>query len=246
MLKLKTTKYLITALLNLLLSILLTGCATIPGIKSSHADAGDPLETLNRHTFTMNDTLDKNILKPVAKAFNSLPYPIPQSTAHFFNNLNEIPTVINDLLQGKFLYVANDSWRFFINSTLGIGGIFDVAAKMNLPPHNNDLGLTFAQWGYKSSAYFIIPILGPSTLRDGIAMVPNYYCFTVYPHIRPLSSRYILLTLNGISTRAQLLDLEGVAQTVSVDPYVFQRDAYLQHRNAIINPNNAVNTYVSG
>lgn len=213
---------------------------------STATDPQDPFENLNRHTFKMNDTLDKAILKPLAQAYNALPPPIPNSTHNFFTNLSEIPTVINDLLQFEFLHATADTWRFAINSTIGIGGLFDIANKMGLAPHDNDLGLTFAKWGYKSSAYFVIPILGPSTIRDGVATVPNYYLFTVYPHITPWTSRYALLVLNGISQRQQLLGYEGVVAQVSLDPYVFQRDAYLQYRNAQINSDGgaSVDTYV--
>lgn len=198
----------------------------------------DPYENYNRHVFRMNDTLDRNFLKPVARAFNALPYPFPQGVRHFFDNLAEIPTVIDDLLQGQFYHATADTWRLGINSTLGIGGFFDVASKMSLKPHTNDFGLTLARWGYKSSAYFVIPILGPSTIRDAVGILPDYYAFSVYPHIYPWTLRYSLLGLNGLSMRADLLNYEGVLEEVSIDPYVFQRDAYLQHRNAIINQTN--------
>jgi phospholipid-binding lipoprotein MlaA len=211
-------------------------------------DPQDPYENYNRHAFQMNDTLDRNILKPVARAFNALPYPVPQGVRHFFNNLAEIPTIVNDLLQGEFLHATSDTWRFAVNSTIGIGGLCDVASKMQLKPHDNDFGITLAKWGYKSSAYFVLPILGPSTIRDSIGVVPDYNVFSVYPYIYPLTARYGLIALNGVSKRADFLNFEGVVDQLAIDPYVFQRDAYLQHRQAEINDelSNVTNNNVSG
>ncbi len=214
-----------------------------------YQDPRDPYENFNRHTYRMNDTLDRAILKPVATVYTKvLPHPLRQGVGNFFDNLAQIPTIINDLLQAKLKYTVSDSMRLILNSTIGIGGLFDVATHMGIAPHSEDLGLTLAQWGYHSSAYFIIPLLGPSTLRDAGGMVPNYYFFTVYPHIN-IIPRYALLALNGIDTRAQFLDYDNTLQMAAVDPYAFQRDAYLQHRAFLIAQNSGVaqkDTYVAG
>lgn len=191
----------------------------------------DPYENLNRHTFMMNDTLDRAILKPVAKGYNAVvPSVARTGIGNFFDNLSQIPTVINDLLQGQFSYAAADTTRFLVNSTLGVGGLIDIAKYMSMPMHSNDLGMTFAKWGYKSSNYYVIPILGPSTVRDTVGLFTNYEFFTVYPYVWPRSLRYGLLALDGLRQRASYLEFEGVIQQASIDPYAFQRDAYLQHR----------------
>jgi phospholipid-binding lipoprotein MlaA len=216
------------------------------------ANPQDPYENYNRHAFRMNETLDKNFLKPVAQAFNALPYPVPQGVRHFFNNLAEIPTIVNDVLQGEFLHATSDTWRFAVNSTLGVGGFFDVASKMQLAPHSNDFGITLARWGYASSAYFILPVLGPSTIRDSIGVIPDQNMFSVYPYISPASARYGLIALNGVSKRAEFLNFEGIVDQLAIDPYVFQRNAYLQHRRLKINDelsdvanNNVSGTYIA-
>jgi len=174
----------------------------------------------------------------VASAYNTvMPWPAKKGISNFFSNLNMIPTVANDILQGNVLYTFSDSWRFLINSTIGLLGFVDVASAMNLPPHSEDLGLTLAKWGFKQSNYLILPIFGPSTVRDAIAFPVDYEVLSVYPYIDSKPLRYSLVSLNFVSKRAQLLDFENVIQQASFDPYVFQRNAYLQRRNYLIQQN---------
>lgn len=202
-------------------------------------NSSDPYENYNRHAFQMNQKLDKVIFKPVATAYNTvLPWPAKKGASNFFSNLNMIPTVINDILQGNIHNTASDTWRFIINSTVGIGGLVDVASSIGLPSHSEDLGLTLAKWGYKNSNYLVLPIFGPSTVRDAVALPVDYQITSVYPYIDPLSLRYSLISLNFTSVRAQLLDYEGVINQASFDPYAFQRNAYLQRRAYLIRQNN--------
>lgn len=196
----------------------------------------DPLESFNRHTFTMNQTLDKHIFKPIAKGYKAiLPYPVTKCISNFFSNLTQIPTIINDILQLQLLHADADIWRFAVNSTVGIGGLFDVAQHIGLEPHYEDFGLTMARWGYKSSSYFVIPILGPGSIRDAVGIIPNYY-MSVYPYVPPVP-RYSGIGLNFISQRANLLTYEKVLEAVQFDPYVFQRNAYFQQRAYLIKQN---------
>lgn len=206
----------------------------------------DPYENYNRHAYMLNDTLDRVILKPIAKAYNYLlPKPVTTGINNFFNNLAEIPTVINDVLQGQLHHAVADTWRLAINSTVGVLGFFDVAVKTGLPPHYEDTGLTFAKWGYTSSNYLVLPILGPSTVRDALSFVPNE-AFSIYPYLDS-SISYPLTGLNLINKRAQLLNFENVIEQAALDPYAFQRNAYLQRRNFLINTNNGnqTDTYVA-
>jgi phospholipid-binding lipoprotein MlaA len=199
----------------------------------------DPYENLNRHIFQMNDTLDRAFLKPVACFYNRfVPPPLRAGISNVFNNAAEIPTIINDVLQLKLLHTLQDTSRFFVNTTVGVGGVFDIASRGGLPQHCEDFGLTLARYGYKNSAYFVIPFLGPSTVRDAFAMIPNYELMTIYPYINPLSVRWGILALNGVTQRADLLNFQDVIDIASFDPYVFQRNAYLQHRNYTIAKNN--------
>lgn len=197
----------------------------------------DPYEKFNRAMFQFNEDLDYLILKPVAKTYNAL-MPSPANTAfdNIFNNLSEIPTVINDLLQFHFYQATSDSWRFVINSTAGVGGILDVAKKTGLNPHYEDVGLTLARWGWKDSNYLVIPFLNSSTIRDGISLVPYYY-MTAYPYIKNWRWRYMILTWRAVDLRANLLRFEKTYEAAAIDRYVLMRSAYLQRRQHLIDQN---------
>ncbi|MES2217200.1 MAG: VacJ family lipoprotein [Pseudomonadota bacterium] len=198
----------------------------------------DPYEPFNRVMFNFNDFIDKAILKPVATVYNKIiPKPLAKGINNIFSNIDTIPTVINDVLQINFYQAASDAWRFAVNSTIGIGGFFDVAQHMGLEPNAEDLGLTFAQWGWKDSNYLVLPFLGPSTVRDGIAWPINYEYMTIYPWIYPVSTRYTIYGVGIVSKRAELLRFGDVMDQAALDRYVFMRDAYLQSRNYRIERN---------
>lgn len=191
----------------------------------------DPYEDFNRHAYNLNQGLDKAIFKPVATVYKTvLPWPVTKGISNAFNNLNEVPTVINDALQGKFYQATSDSWRFVINSTAGILGLIDVASKIGLEKHTQDFGLTLATWGYQSSAYLVLPLLGPSTVRDGIAYPINQGYFAVYPYLYPVNTRNNLMGLNLINQRAELLEVDKLINQAAFDRYSFERNAYLQRR----------------
>jgi phospholipid-binding lipoprotein MlaA len=197
------------------------------------APISDPYENFNRHAYKLNDTLDRAILKPVAKVYKTiLPWPVTKGISNFFGNLNDIPTTANDLLQAKFYQATSDAWRIVINSTVGLGGLVDVASKIGLEKHHEDLGLTFAHWGHRSSNYFVIPLFGPSTVRDTIARPINFFYLTVYPYINDTSFRNQLWLGSVVSDRADALAFDKVIKEASFDPYIFQRNAYLEYRRA--------------
>jgi phospholipid-binding lipoprotein MlaA len=195
------------------------------------AHSQDPYESFNRAMYHFNDQLDQFILKPVATIYNKMtPKPLNKGIANFFNNLDTLPTIANDLLQAKFHQAANDLWRLAINSTIGIIGFFDIATTMKLKRHQEDFGLTLARWGYKQSRYLVLPFFGPSTIRDGIGIPVDYFVFSIYPYIQPDTTRYGLYALGVVSRRAQLLQYQPVFDEAALDRYVFMRDAYLQRR----------------
>ena len=196
------------------------------------ANPDDPYEAINRKTYKFNRAFDATFLKPLAKIYKwALPSVVRASINNAYENINMIPTVGNDLLQADFRYAIKDTWRFFFNSTFGIGGLFDVAAsRFGLPPHSNDLGLTFAKWGNPKSPYIMIPLLGPSTIRDGMADMFQYAIMTPYPYIQYNYVLYPLLGVRYVDLRSQFLDTEKLMQE-AFDQYAFMRDAYLQHRN---------------
>ena len=202
--------------------------------------SADALSGYNRLVFRFNDTLDRTILKPLASLYNKLiPRPLHQGISNVFNNIDNLPTVLNDLLQLKFYHAASDAWRLVINTTVGIGGLFDVGSRLGLKPHHEDFGLTLARWGYKHSNYFVVPLFGPGTIRDILGWPVDYFFFSIYPYIEDTKLRYAVYGLGVIDRRANLLQYQDVFEQVAVDRYSFMRDAYLQHRKYQIEEDSA-------
>lgn len=208
----------------LVAAAVLGGCGQSPSV--------DRFEKLNRSTYAFNKGLDRVLLKPVARAYEAiLPKPIQTMVGNFFQNLSEIPNVGNDILQGNLYNAQYDTARFLVNSTWGLGGLFDMAGK-KFERHHQDFGLTLAKWGYKESSYFVLPILGPSTIRDGVGIAVTYE-MGIPSHLKSVKVRNSLLVLNYVDTRASLLKAEPLIGE-AVDEYVFIRDAYLQRRKYLI------------
>ena len=190
-----------------------------------HAEeVNDPLEDLNRKTYEFNEKLDSTILKPTAELYSKFPPKVKQGVTNFFNNLEEIDTSVNQLLQGKPKKSLNDLTRFVINSTIGIAGLFDVASKMGLERHEEDFGQTLAVWGVPEGPYIMLPLLGPSTLRD-TASRPVSSFLSVTFHMTDTDVNIALKSVDALETRERLLDVESL---MSGDKYSFVRDAYMQ------------------
>lgn len=209
--------------------------ASSSGTSTSH----DPLEKFNRAMFKFNEFFDDYLLKPVSELYSKIvPKPLAKGIGNIYNNIDTIPTVLNDLFMGNFYQATNDFWRLGINTTLGIGGLFDVASRMGLEPNTEDFGLTLARWGWTNSTYVVIPFMGPSTIRDGALGFPvNYYLLSVYPYIHPSRVQFGVYSLGIVSRRADLIHYQEVMDSVAIDKYVFMRDAYLQRRNYLIERN---------
>jgi len=191
----------------------------------------DPYEKFNRPMFYFNDWLDRLVLKPISAGYNKIfPTSLRKGISNFYNNIDMIPTVLNDLLQGNFYQATSDTWRFGINSTIGLLGFFDVATEIGLEPNREDLGLTLAQWGWKSSSYLVLPFIGPGTVRDQLSWPVNYQYLSLYPYIHADNLRYGLYFSGLIVRRAELLHFEGLMDEAALDKYIFVRDAYLQRR----------------
>ena len=205
----------------------------------------DRFETFNRHAYAMNKTLDKLILKPLATAYQKvLPWPVRSGVNNALNNLGEVSSFANHLLQGHMTYAAHTLSRFLINSTVGILGLFDVASRIGIERRIEDLGLTFARWGDKNSPYLVLPFFGPSTIRDGFAMPFNFIFLSIYPHLTDSKATLNgILALHAVNQRALLLDVEKFVDEAAFDPYVFERDAYLQHRKQLILRNDELNQH---
>src|SRR3990167_378409 len=170
-----------------LTSMGLTGC-----VRKPDPTANDPLEGYNRAMFAFNQDVDHLAIRPVAWVYSKVTPPLLQSgITNVFNNVDEISTFPNDFLQGNFRYMVLDFWRFAINTTLGVGGLFDVATRLGIQPHVESFSLTLAKWrGGKSSPYFVIPVLGPSTLQSGIGYAADYY-MNFWPYLKDRNITYI-------------------------------------------------------
>lgn len=191
------------------------------------ASEQDPLEGVNRAIFSFNEALDKYFLKPVAKGYQAItPDPVEEGVHNVFGNLGEVRNLVNNLLQGKVRDAGVDGSRLLFNSTFGVAGIFDVATPMGLPRNDEDFGQTLGSWGVGSGAYLVLPALGPSSLRDGPARIPDGY-LGPYAHMDHVPSRNLLRGVDVIDTRASFLAAERM---LSGDKYVFLRNAYLQTR----------------
>ena len=187
-------------------------------------EVNDPFEEINRKTYEFNESLDTNIVKPVAEVYSNFPPKVKKGVTNFFNNLEEVDTFINQLLQGKPKESINDLSRFVINTTIGIGGIFDVASKMGLERHEEDFGQTLAVWGVGEGPYIMLPFLGPSTLRDTLSRPVSSFLSVTF-HMTEDDVNIALKSIDALETRERLLDVESL---LSGDKYVFVKDAYIQ------------------
>ncbi|MBR9903326.1 MAG: VacJ family lipoprotein [Gammaproteobacteria bacterium] len=210
----------------LLVTLLATGgCASTQ--MAENAAPEDPWEGFNRKVFAFNDVLDRYALKPVAKGYRTItPDPVETGVGNFFANLGEVRTAINSVLQGKPANAGLATSRFLINSTVGIGGLLDYATLMEITADKEDFGQTLAVWGWQDSRYLVLPLLGPSTLRDTTGMPADMTSYPLY-YVDDDAFRLSLTALNVIDIRAGLLDQE---ELIRGDRYRFIRDAYLQSR----------------
>lgn len=213
----------------------IAGVFILSGCAHKATNPIDPFEPFNRKVHAFNTVFDNLVLRPPARVYKAvIPAPVRTCVNNFYTNLDMIPTVANDLLQAEGKWAIKDTWRFFVNSTLGVGGLFDVASKFSLPPHSNDLGLTLAKWGDKKSPYLVIPFLGPSTLRDGAGWLFQFAIYSPYVYIHDDRIVYGLLGLRYVDLRSQYLETDHLMDQ-ALDKYTFLRDIYLQHRNYLIN-----------
>jgi len=209
------------------LTILLGGCAT-------NGDPRDPFEPVNRGIYTFNDTVDKAVTKPIAQGYKAvLPSPVRTGVSNFFSNIDDIFVTANNLLQFKFHDAASDFTRLLANSTIGIGGLFDVASGFGLPKHNEDLGQTFGVWGIGDGPFLMIPLLGPSNVRDAIGSAVQTYADPVW-NLNNVAVRNSLVGLRVVNSRANLLSAEKVLDEAALDPYTFLRDSYIQQRRSLV------------
>jgi phospholipid-binding lipoprotein MlaA len=192
----------------------------------------DPWESVNRKIYVFNDTLDKYLLKPVAKGYKFvMPDAAQRGVSNFINNIYEVNSLLNGVLQGQFTGAAYSGGRFIVNTTVGLLGLFDVATPMGITIHRADFGQTLAVWGVASGPFVMVPVIGPRTVRSGT----GYFVDTATSIPGLLNDKLIpwtFWTVEVVDYRAQLLDAEDL---ITGDRYIFLRDAYLSKREAFIN-----------
>lgn len=213
-------------------AVLVTACTTVP-----HPNPQDPWESYNRSMFAFNDAVDGAIFKPVASGYTALtPQPVRTCVHNMFNNLRDIWSGLNSFLQGSPHDFFNTLGRVLFNSTMGLGGCIDVATMNGSRRIPNDFGLTLGVWGMGAGPYFVIPFMGPSTVRDasgaGIGFASGFSGTGPIFDVSNVPVRNSLLVLDAVDARAHLLEAEKLINEIALDRYSFIRDAYLQRREA--------------
>lgn len=216
-----------------LLALLLAGCASV-----AQPDPRDPWEGYNRSMTRFNDAVDDAVVKPVANAYKAvLPQPVRTGVGNFFGNLGDAWSFVNNVLQAKPEGALHSFWRVVVNTTIGLGGVFDPATEMRLERRREDFGQTLGYWGAGPGPYLVLPLLGPSTLRDTLALPLDFYGNPV-GQVHDVPVRNSLTVLQYVDTRARLLDAQELLGEAALDPYSFTRDAFLQKRNNDIHDGN--------
>jgi phospholipid-binding lipoprotein MlaA len=197
---------------------------------------------------SFNNNVDRYVLKPVAKGYDAItPSPVQKGVSNFFNNLDDVLVIFNDLFQFKLLHLASDTGRLLVNSTVGLFGIIDWASDIGLEKRNEDFGQTLGYWGVPSGPYLILPFFGPSTVRDaGGRLVDSSYLDPInneveeqwiYPN-RDVNTATGLTIANVINIRTGFLKAEGILSQAALDPYIYVREAFLQRRNSLVHDGN--------
>ena len=196
---------------------------------SSRAISADPFESINRKVYKVNKAVDALYIKPISMTYSKvIPRPIKTSVGNFFSNVGEIPNSINHFFQGQLKLSLNNVMRLIVNSTFGVAGMFDMATPLGFPNKRTDFGQTLMSLGYTNSRYIVLPIFGPSTVRDGVGVFANNFISVPY-YLRPKwRNRYLIAQF--IHNRAELQEIVDIAKTAGVDEYALVREAYLQRR----------------
>lgn len=207
--------------------LLLGGCATTAN------NPADPWEPFNRKMYAVNDGLDRYALKPVAQGYkNAVPLPARTQVSNFFGNIDDVWSSLNNFLQGKPREGASDFGRVLVNTTIGIAGLFDIASELGLDKHSEDFGQTLGRWGVGSGPYVMLPLLGPSTVRDTVGSVPRMLVTDPVHEIPRIPVRNSVTGLKIVNARSQLLGADQALDAAALDRYSYLRDFYLKSRQS--------------
>ena len=214
--------------------LLSAGCASVGPAHGGSGQRLDPWENWNRKVFSFNESLDENVLKPVATAYsNVVPEPVRRGVDNVFGNFADAWSAVNNFLQGKVENGLRDVMRVGTNTFFGLGGVIDIASEMGLDHQYEDFGQTLGTWGFASGPYVVWPLLGSSTVRDSFGL-PLDNAASPASVVNDGGSRYGITTLRVINTRAKLLGASRVLDDIALDKYTFVRDAYLQRRRSLV------------
>lgn len=192
----------------------------------------DPLEPINRRLFAFNDTLDRFVLRPVARGYRFVvPDFAQRGVGNFIANIYEVNSALNSLLQGRVAGAAKSGGRFVVNSTLGVAGLFDVASRLGIEPHRADFGQTLAVWGFDSGPFLMVPVLGPRTIRSGAGYLFDTYT-SIPAYVDNREAAWTFWIVEVVDYRARLLQADDL---ITGDRYIFVRDAYLAQREFFVN-----------
>ncbi|CAN7252103.1 ABC transporter [Acidovorax sp. Leaf78] len=210
----------------LLGAVLLTGCATV-----ANPDPRDPFESYNRSMTNFNEQVDSLVLRPVAIAYKDVtPAPVRTGVSNFFANIGDVWSFVNNVLQLRGEAAASTFMRVNVNTLMGLGGVLDIASELGIDRYKQDFGLTLGYWGVDTGPYLVLPILGPSTVRDTLAL-PVDMKGNVVSYVDPVSARNSLYALRAVDVRANLLRAGSVLDSAALDKYSFTRDVFLQVRS---------------
>jgi phospholipid-binding lipoprotein MlaA len=208
---------------------LVAGCAT-----TGPASPDDPLEPMNRALYGVHDAVDTAVVRPVAQAYvDVVPQPIRQAVSNVFNNIQDLFSGVNGILQGKLDKAGDDFGRVLLNTGFGLGGIFDLASMMGIERGNEDFGQTFGVWGIPQGPYLFVPLFGPTTFRDGTGVALRFL-WGPAQYLNDETLRWSLYGLTYIDLRADALDANKVVDAAAIDKYTFIRNAYLQRRRYLV------------
>jgi len=198
-------------------------------------DQRDPYERLNRSISSFNDYIDNHVVRPIGRVYKTaVPKPLDQGISNFFNNLNDIVVIANDILQFKIDQALSDIFRFLFNSSIGILGLFDVSTHMGLVKHHEDFGQTLAVWGFSSGPYLVMPFLGPTTLRDGAGFGVDSLLNPIV-NVQDTAASSGLMALQYVDFTANYESARNLIEDAALDPYEFTKNAYLERRENLIN-----------
>ena len=226
------TNYVLKSLICVAVFGVLTGCASGP-----NANPQDPLEPLNRTVYRFNEGVDKAVLKPVATAYqDAVPSPVRTGVHNFFGNWRDLWSAVNAALQLKPQAAVENFMRFNVNTFLGFGGVLDIATEMQIPKTTLDFGHTLGRWGVPAGPYVVLPLLGPSSVRDTAGLVVDQQGDWVSEGVDHTRTRNSLQAVRVVDTRANLLRATDMLDQIALDKYSFVRDSYLQRRQSQIQP----------